>query len=46
MELKEIQSLIKFVSESGVDEVVLEKKEFNLSIKTLQILYFLGMSIN
>ncbi len=33
MELKEIQSLIKFVSESGVDEVDLEKKDFKLSIK-------------
>lgn len=33
MELKEIQSLIKFVSESGVDEVDIEKKDFKLSIK-------------
>lgn len=33
MELKEIQALIKFVSESGVDEVELEKKDFKLSIK-------------
>lgn len=33
MELKEIQSLIKFVSESGVDEVDLERKDFKLSIK-------------
>ncbi len=35
MELKEIQSLIKFVSESGVDEVDLERKDFKLSIKKL-----------
>lgn len=33
MELKEIQSLIKFVSESGVDEVDIERKDFKLSIK-------------
>jgi acetyl-CoA carboxylase biotin carboxyl carrier protein len=33
MELKEIQSLIKFVSDSGVDEVEIEKKDFKLSIK-------------
>ncbi len=33
MELKEIQALIKFVAESGVDEVELEKKDFKLSIK-------------
>lgn len=33
MELKEIQSLIKFVSESGVDEVEIERKDFKLSIK-------------
>lgn len=35
MELKEIQSLIKFVSESGVDEVDIERKDFKLSIKKL-----------
>lgn len=33
MELKEIQSLIKFVSDSGVDEVEIERKDFKLSIK-------------
>ena len=33
MELKEIQSLIKFVSEASVDEVLLERKDFKLSIK-------------
>ncbi len=36
MELKEIQALIKFVSESGVDEVELEKKDFKLSIKKVK----------
>lgn len=35
MELKEIQSLIKFVSESGVDEVQLEQKDFKLSIRKM-----------
>ncbi len=35
MELKEIQSLIKFVSDSGVDEVDIERKDFKLSIKKL-----------
>jgi len=33
MELKEIQQLIKFVSNSGVDEVELEKKDFKLKIR-------------
>lgn len=33
MELKEIQSLIKFVSESQVDELTLERKDFKISIK-------------
>ncbi len=33
MELKEIQQLIKFVSNSGVDEVELERKDFKLRIK-------------
>ncbi len=33
MDLKEIQTLIKFVSESGVDEVDIEKKDFKLSIR-------------
>jgi acetyl-CoA carboxylase biotin carboxyl carrier protein len=33
MELKDIQSLIKFVSTSGVDEVSIERKDFKLSIK-------------
>lgn len=33
MELKDIQSLIKFVSNSGVEEVSLEKKDFKISIK-------------
>ncbi len=33
MTLKEIQTLIKFVSESGVDEVDLEEKDFKLSIR-------------
>lgn len=33
MELKEIQSLIKQVSNSGVDEVLLEKDKFKLRIK-------------
>ncbi|MDX5321763.1 MAG: acetyl-CoA carboxylase, biotin carboxyl carrier protein, partial [Bacteroidota bacterium] len=30
MDLKEIQTLIKFVSESGVDEVDIEKKDFKI----------------
>jgi len=33
MELKEIQQLIKFVSNSGVDEVELEKQDFKLKIR-------------
>jgi acetyl-CoA carboxylase biotin carboxyl carrier protein len=33
MEFKEIQTLIKLVSEAGVDEVSIEKKDFKLSIK-------------
>lgn len=33
MDLKEIQQLIKFVSNSGVDEVDIERKDFKLSIK-------------
>jgi acetyl-CoA carboxylase biotin carboxyl carrier protein len=33
MDLKEIQNLIKFVSESGVDEVDIEKKDFKISIR-------------
>ena len=33
MELKEIQSLIKFVANQGVDEVSIEQKDFKLSIK-------------
>lgn len=33
MELKDIQALIKFVSNSGVDEVDIEKKDFKISIK-------------
>ena len=34
MDLKEIQELIKFVSESEVNEVELETKEFKITIKT------------
>ena len=33
MELKEIQSLIKFISNSSVDEVSVERKDFKISIK-------------
>lgn len=33
MELKDIQTLIKFVSGSGVDEVSIERKDFKLSIR-------------
>ena len=33
MELKDIQSLIKFVSNSSIDEVSVEKKDFKISIK-------------
>ncbi len=33
MDLKDIQSLITFVSKAGVDEVEIEKKDFKLSIK-------------
>jgi acetyl-CoA carboxylase biotin carboxyl carrier protein len=33
MELKEIQNLIKLVSDSGVDEVNIEKPDFKLSIR-------------
>ncbi len=34
MDLKEIQSLIKFVSKSGVNEVKLELEDFKITIKT------------
>ena len=34
MELKEIQSLIKFVSKSGVNEVSIEQGDFKITIKT------------
>ncbi|REJ81024.1 MAG: acetyl-CoA carboxylase biotin carboxyl carrier protein [Bacteroidetes bacterium] len=34
MNLKEIESLIKFVQNSGVSEVSLEQKDFRLTIKT------------
>ncbi len=34
MDLKEIQSLIKFVSKSGVNEVKLENEDFKITIKT------------
>lgn len=34
MDLKEIQSLIKFVSKSGVNEVKLEVEDFKITIKT------------
>jgi len=33
MDLKEIQTLIKFVASQGVDEVNIERKDFKLSIK-------------
>lgn len=33
MELKEIQALIKFVSQNGVDEVEINRKDFKLHIK-------------
>ncbi|MCC7231710.1 MAG: acetyl-CoA carboxylase biotin carboxyl carrier protein [Bacteroidia bacterium] len=34
MNLKEIESLIKFVQQSGVSEVSLEQKDFKITIKT------------
>ena len=34
MDLNQIQSLIKFVSKSGVNEVELETKDFKINIKT------------
>ena len=34
MELNEIQSLIKFVSKTGVSEVELETKDIKICIKT------------
>jgi acetyl-CoA carboxylase biotin carboxyl carrier protein len=34
MDISEIQSLIKFVSKSGVNEVELETKDFKINIKT------------
>ncbi len=34
MDIKEIQSLIKFVSKSGVSEVKLELEDFKITIKT------------
>ena len=33
MELKDIQTLIKLVSNTSVDQVLIEKKEFKLNIK-------------
>ncbi len=36
MELKEIQTLIKFISSSKVDEVSIEKKDFKINIKRNQ----------
>ncbi|MDA8886468.1 acetyl-CoA carboxylase biotin carboxyl carrier protein [Bacteroidia bacterium] len=33
MDLKEIQTLIKFISSSNVDEVSIEKKDFKINIK-------------
>lgn len=36
MDLKEIQSLIKFVSKSGVNEVKLELEDFKITIKANQ----------
>jgi acetyl-CoA carboxylase biotin carboxyl carrier protein len=36
MELKDIQTLIKFISTSGVDEVSIEQKDFKISIKKTQ----------
>jgi acetyl-CoA carboxylase biotin carboxyl carrier protein len=39
MELKEIQTLIKFISDSGVDEVDIEKKDFKISIRKNQPVY-------
>ena len=33
MEFKEIQTLIKLVSDAGVDEVSIEKPDFKLTIK-------------
>ena len=37
MELSQIQSLIKFVSKSGVNEVDLETKDFKINIKTTSV---------
>ena len=37
MELKEIQTLIKFVAGQGVDEVNIERKDFKLSIKKNEV---------
>ena len=33
MDLKEIQTLIKFISSSKVDEVAIEQKDFKIRIK-------------
>lgn len=33
MDLKDIQTLIKFISSSGVDEVSIERKDFKLNIR-------------
>jgi len=33
MDLKEIQTLIKFISSSLVDEVSIEQKDFKINIK-------------
>ena len=36
MDIKEIQSLIKFVAKSGANEVKLETPEFKITIRTGQ----------
>jgi len=36
MDIKQIQDLIKFVSQSGVNEVSIEEKDFKITIKTNQ----------
>ena len=39
MDLKEIQTLIKFISSSGVDEVAIEKKDFKINIHIFVIFF-------
>ena len=44
MNLKEIQTLIRFISSSKVDEVSIEKKDFKITIKRNEPVYTQAIS--